>query len=102
GNCGPAALGVLGGLGAADTAVVWLDAHADFNTPETSPSGFLDGMAAATAVGHCWRGLAKAFHNLEALPEEQLVQVGVRAVDPEERRRLDKARVHRASEDLTD
>jgi arginase len=102
GNCGPAALGVLGGLGARDTAVVWLDAHADFNTPETSPSGFLDGMAAATAVGHCWRGLATAFHNLDALPEEQLVQIGVRSVDPDERRRLDRARVHRVSEDLTD
>jgi arginase len=102
GNCGPAALGVLGGIGASDTAVVWLDAHADFNTPETSPSGFLDGMAAATAVGHCWRGLARTFDNLDALPEEQLVQIGVRSVDPEERARLDRSGVHRATDDVTD
>src|SRR6476469_14090 len=45
GNCGPAALSAAAVLGSATTGVVWFDAHADFNTPETSPSGFLDGIA---------------------------------------------------------
>ena len=100
GNCGPAALGALGGLGGQDTAVLWLDAHADFNTPETSPSGFLDGMAAALSVGHCWRGVATNFHS--PLPEEHLMQIGVRAVDPYECVRLERSRVHRIAGDLSD
>lgn len=40
GNCGAAALGVLGAGAAVDMGVFWFDAHADFNTPETSSSGF--------------------------------------------------------------
>jgi arginase len=98
GNCGPAALGVLGGLGAQETAIVWLDAHADFNTPETSPSGFLDGMAAAVAVGHCWPAVIATMETLAALPEDHLVQIGVRSLDPGERRRLDNSRVYRATD----
>ena len=47
GNCS-AALGVLGGAGPA--GVLWLDAHADLNTPETSRSGFVDGMSLAVAT----------------------------------------------------
>ena len=61
GNCAPAALGVLSASPRTDTAVLWFDAHADFNTPETSPSGFLDGMTVAIAVGHCWRACAPMF-----------------------------------------
>jgi arginase len=101
GNCGPAALGVLGGLGGPDTAVVWLDAHADFNTPETSPSGFLDGMAAAIAVGDCWRGPSATFRTLEAVPEDHVIQVGVRSVDPDEGARLDRSQVNRLGKDMS-
>src|SRR4051812_28352423 len=42
GNCATAALSAMGALGANEIGVVWFDAHGDFNTPETSPSGFLD------------------------------------------------------------
>ena len=35
---------------APDVHVLWLDAHGDFNTPETTPSGFLGGMCLAAAV----------------------------------------------------
>ncbi|HVG00128.1 MAG TPA: arginase family protein, partial [Chloroflexia bacterium] len=41
------AIGVLGGVGTEGTGVIWFDAHGDFNTPQTSTSGFLDGMALA-------------------------------------------------------
>src|ERR1700752_251516 len=51
GNCGPAALGP-------SPAVFWFDAHADFNTPETTVSGLLDGMSLATLTGRCCRDLA--------------------------------------------
>src|SRR3954454_24637700 len=57
GNC-MTALGVLAPLSGPRTGVVWLDAHADLNTPETTRSGFLDGMALSTVLGRCWTGMA--------------------------------------------
>ena len=45
-------LGVLAGLGSPpDLGVVWFDAHGDFNTPETTPTGFFDGMPLAMLTG---------------------------------------------------
>jgi arginase len=99
GNCATALLGAIGGLGARTTAVLWMDAHADFNTPETSPSGFLDGMAVAIAAGHCWREPVRTLRDVEAVPEEQIALVGVRDVDPDERRRLERSRVRLAGGD---
>src|SRR3569833_2381396 len=53
GNCG-ASVGVVAGLAARDDlAVVWLDAHGDLNTPETTTSGFVDGMGLAMLTGRC-------------------------------------------------
>jgi arginase len=101
GNCAPAALGVLSAGTSSNTAVLWLDAHADFNTPETSPSGFLDGMALAIAVGHCWRACAPVFQT-NPVPEEHVIQIGVRSVDDEERQRLERSRVHQSAADPTD
>jgi arginase len=101
GNCAPAALGVLSAGASTDTAVLWLDAHADFNTPETSPSGFLDGMAVAIATGHCWRACASMFQT-KPVPEEHVIQIGVRSVDDEERQRLERSRVHQSGPDPTD
>jgi arginase len=43
----------LAGFEHSRCGVVWLDAHGDFNTPESSVSGFLPGMSLATVVGHC-------------------------------------------------
>jgi arginase len=44
-------VGTLAGLGAPPPAIIWLDAHGDFNTPETTISGFLDGMGAGHRRG---------------------------------------------------
>ncbi|TIS72728.1 MAG: arginase family protein, partial [Mesorhizobium sp.] len=55
GNCLTSA-GAVAGEGA--DAIIWADQHGDLNTPETSTSGFLDGMALATALGLCWRRMA--------------------------------------------
>jgi len=64
--------------------MVWLDAHGDFNTPETSPSGFIGGMPLALA---CGRG-PKLSPEVEAyrplLSEERVVHVGSRSLDPGE------------------
>lgn len=85
GNCNLAALGALGGLGPG-TAVLWLDAHGDFNTPETSPSGYFDGMTLAVATGRCFRGAAARFDGFEPLADERLALLGVRELDPGEER----------------
>ncbi|TIT87215.1 MAG: arginase family protein, partial [Mesorhizobium sp.] len=52
GNCLTSA-GAVAGEGA--DAIIWADQHGDINTPDTSTSGFLDGMALATVLGLCWR-----------------------------------------------
>src|SRR3954466_8136665 len=57
GNC-DTAIGTLAGLGTG-VGVAWFDAHADFNTPETTASGFLDGTAVATITGRCWKELGR-------------------------------------------
>jgi len=87
GNCGYAALGATAGLGPG-TAVLWLDAHADFNTPETSPSGFFDGTSLAALCGRAWPGVARSFAGFTPVPESSVVLLGARDLDDEERRML--------------
>jgi arginase len=82
GNCS-AAPGVLGGAGPA--GVLWLDAHADLNTPETSRSGFVDGMSLAVATGRCWTGIAGTIRGFLPVPDEFVVLAGARDLDPGER-----------------
>jgi arginase len=65
GNCGPAALSAVGTLNPQTTGVVWFDAHGDFNTPNTSASGFLDGMSLAVLTRRCWPALAARFVGFE-------------------------------------
>jgi arginase len=87
-------VGTLAGLGAPPPAIIWLDAHGDFNTPETTISGFLDGMALATAVGRCWGKLAATVSGFRPVPESQTVLVGAREFDVSERALLDSSAVH--------
>src|SRR5205085_7479837 len=68
GNCA-SALGTVTALGGLQTAVLWFDAHADFNTPETTPSAFFDGMALATLVGRCWSTAVRRIPGWHAVPE---------------------------------
>lgn len=84
GNC-MSSLGVVAGLGSSDVGLVWLDSHGDFNTPETSPSGFLDGMALATAVGRCWTAAATTIPGHRPLPEANVLLLGARDLDQAER-----------------
>ncbi len=90
-------VGTLAGLGAPPPAIIWLDAHGDFNTPETTISGFLDGMALATAVGRCWGKLAATVPGFRPVPERQVVLVGAREFDVNERALLDSSAVRNAS-----
>lgn len=61
--------------------VLWLDAHADFNTPETSPTGNLHGMPAAVLCGIGPDELTGLGETTPALGGVPLIQVGVRSVD---------------------
>jgi len=81
GNCN-VSLGMTAGLGAPQTAVVWFDAHGDFNHPETSPSGFLDGMPLAMATGRAHAGAWA--QPMGAVDPRAVVHVGGRDFDPDE------------------
>lgn len=87
GNC-IASVGAVAGLGS-HAAIAWFDAHADFNTPDTSPSGFLDGMTLAVMTGRCYREAAARIPGFAVLPDSELVLIGVRAIDIDERAVVD-------------
>jgi arginase len=93
GNCNTAAIGTLAGADSEELGVVWFDAHADFNTPETTGTGFTDGMGLAIAVGHCWKAMARDVPGFSAVPEENVVMAGVREVDGAEQERLDASEI---------
>jgi arginase len=85
---------VMAGLRRAGIApvLVWLDAHGDFNTWETSPSGFVGGMALAMLVG---RGDQQLLQQLELapIPETDVILTDARDLDPEERASLEGSAV---------
>jgi len=76
-------LGMMKGLEAKSPAILWYDSHGDFNTPETTPSGFLGGMPLAALVG---RGNQHLMHGLALKPvaEADVFISDVRNLDPEE------------------
>lgn len=69
-------------------AVLWLDAHADFNTPETSPSGNIHGMPVAVVSGHGPAALTDLGPAKPMLDPANIVQVGIRSVDSVEKRKV--------------
>ncbi len=71
-----------------DVRVLWLDAHGDFNTPETTPSKFLGGMCLAAACGRWDAGLGDG-----TLDPARVVMTGVRDLDGGERVELERAGV---------
>jgi arginase len=66
--------------------VLWLDAHADFNTPHTTPSGHLHGMPVAVLCGLGPPALTALAGPLPALRAADLRQIGIRSVDAAEKR----------------
>src|SRR5439155_24099295 len=89
------AIGTLSGLAASGPGgVLWLDAHGDLNTPETTPSGNVHGMPLAAALGQCGGQFARDGLRLPSLDPKRVAIVGVRALDSGERalvRELDLA-----------
>src|SRR5208283_4942351 len=68
--------------------LLWIDAHSDINTPETSPSGNVHGMPLAALLGMEPEPLAKIFGYAPKIAPENAVLVGVRDIDQAERENL--------------
>jgi arginase len=83
GNCN-AAVGGASGIGGTKRGVVWFDAHGDFCTPETTDSGFLDGMGLAMMVGRCWQRALSHMPGYAPIAEKATALVGARDLDPAE------------------
>ena len=94
GNCAPAALGCVAGL-PGSPGIFWFDAHGDFNTPDTTIGGFLDGMALATATGRCWPQLAGKLPGFAPVREDTVALLGARDLDPLEAASLAASGVRR-------
>lgn len=92
GNCSTS-VGTVSGLAPRRIGVVWFDAHADFNTPESSSSGFMDGMGLAILTGHCWRLLAAGISGYAPVPEDNVILAGARDFDSLEWDRLSNSKI---------
>jgi arginase len=93
GSC-DVAPGVLAGLADDRCGVVWIDAHADFNTPRSSRSGFWPGMTLAVVVGDCGEH-TRATLGVAAIPESHVALLGVRSLSPAaEAQRLSASELH--------
>jgi arginase len=84
------ALGSLGGLRDVHGpgGVVWIDAHGDLNSPETSPSGNVHGMVLAAALGLAGERFTGEGWLLPAIAPGRVALVGVRSLDEGERELL--------------
>jgi arginase len=89
------ALGTLGGLASVSGpgGVLWIDAHPDINTPETSPSGNVHGMGLGAALGLGGDAFASEAWPLPAVDPSRVALVGIRHTDDGERRLLREAGV---------
>jgi arginase len=67
-------------------AMLWLDAHSDFNTASSSPSGNIHGMPVAVICGHGPRELTGLAGQTPMLAADKIVQIGIRSVDEIEKR----------------
>lgn len=81
--------GLLAGLDEPGQGLIWYDAHGDFNTPETSPSGYLEGMPLAMATGRCFGQLFEAGPG-ESIDPRRAALIGWRNLDPPEIRVLEE------------
>lgn len=70
------------------TGLIWMDAHGDFNTPQTSPSGNIHGMPLAALIGEGHQSLVNVGKAGAKILPENVVMIGQRDLDPSEKRRL--------------
>ena len=100
-NC-ESLLGMLGGLRhsvspPARVGLIWIDAHGDYNTPETTLSGMLGGMPVAIAAGDGLTRMREQARLDEPFPKDRIVMVAVRDTDPLEQERIDRDQIPQIS-----
>jgi arginase len=109
GNC-TSVIGMLGGLQHSgpegepvDVGLVFIDAHGDFNIPETTLSGMLGGMPVAVSAGMALHNLRKESGLDPGLPTDHIVMGAVRDLDPLERELVESSQIeHLTTDDLRD
>jgi arginase len=102
GDC-TTSIGVVAGLQRAGVrpSIVWLDAHGDVQTPETTTSGYIGGMPIRILVGYRPELIGEAL-GLTAVDESRVLLVGARDLDPPEKEYLDSSAIRRcAVEDVS-
>ncbi|HEY0116915.1 MAG TPA: arginase family protein [Allosphingosinicella sp.] len=90
GNCN-VEVGVSAGLQAPAAALIWFDAHPDFDTPDEHRSGYLDGMGVATLAGQCWHNLAATIPGFTPLDLDRLLYCGIRDFEPGQLEKVERA-----------
>ena len=97
GDCGiePVPASWLNRRHGGDFTLIWLDAHADLNTPDTSPSGDYHGMPLATLMGMGDKILGNTCFS--ALRPDQVILAGVRTMDPAEARYTKENKITRVT-----
>ena len=86
------AIGSIGGVTHDSPAgVIWVDAHGDANTPQTSPTGNIHGMPVAVLMGDGFPNLVDVGRKGPKLRPKDLVMIGIRELDREERDRLKRS-----------
>jgi len=96
GNCN-VAIGTISGCWCQNTGVAWFDAHGESTTPDTTTSGFLDGMGISILTGQCWGTLARSIPGFSAGPGGHILLVGARDLESAEFAFLNQTGVTRVS-----
>jgi arginase len=85
-------IGTIGGVSHNDAVgVIWIDAHGDFNTPQTSASGNIHGMSLSVLSGNGLPELVNIGRKGAKIKPGNVVLIGVRSLDPKERENLKKS-----------
>ncbi|MCA9869397.1 MAG: arginase [Caldilineae bacterium] len=89
------AIGTVGGTASTGPlGLIWIDAHGDFNLPETSPSGNIHGMPVAALIGRGHPDLVDLGHPGPKLRPQEIAMIGIRDLDAEERQNLAASGIH--------
>jgi arginase len=90
------AIGTLGGLSDScrRLGLIWVDAHPDLNTPETSPSGNIHGMSLAVARDMGLRSLREIATSYPMIEDEDIWMLAIRDIDPGEQEEIDSSAMH--------
>ena len=99
------AMGAIAGVAKGskgELGIIWFDAHGDFNTDETTYSGNIHGMSLAASLGYGHNQLISIGGSVKKVKEENVVLIGVRSLDKEEKNLLKDSRIKVFTMDMID